>query len=289
MTCHRTESIALTRRRSLQRLAALCLAIWLPATIAWAGIEAQPFWTPTPVTKSAPRELTIAADGTLSVSATRLTLHSLLNDISVQAKLPIVLSESLEDERVSLRLEAVPLEEGLRRLLAPYDAFYLFSPSEGDKGKPSIKGVWVYPKGEGLELEPVPPTLWASTKELEAQLEDPDPGVRNETYAALIERQGARGLPIVLRGLIDNDDGVRLGTLANALDAGVAIPAADLQALILHDPLQSVRLLALEAIEQRPEAKAILESIQDDPDEVIRTTARLLLETLRHRNDKRPR
>ena len=138
-------------------------------------------------------------------------------------------------------------------------------------------------------MEPVPPALWASTEELEARLEDPDPGVRNDTYEALIERHGARGLPIVLRGLVDSDDGVRLGTLTNALDAGVAIPATDLHALILSDPLQSVRLLALEAIEKRPEAKAIAESILDDPDEVIRNTARLLLESLQTRNEKKPR
>ena len=65
------------------------------------------------------------------------------------------------------------------------------SPLMQEKLPASIKGIWVYPKGEGLELEPVPPSLWASTKELEAQLEDPDPGVRNDTFETLIERQGA--------------------------------------------------------------------------------------------------
>ena len=245
-----------------------------------------------PIIKPAAPPVTIAVDGTLSVTPTaRLTLQEVLNDISVHAKLPIVVADALEHEVVSVQLRDVPIDEGLKRLLAKYDAFYLFSASETETGKPStsIKGVWVYPKGEGLDLEPVPPTLWASTEELEAQLDDPDPGVRNDTYEALIERQGARGLPIVLRGLGDRDDGVRLGTLTNALDAGVAIPAADLQALILNDPLQSVRLLALEAIEKRPEAKAIAESILDDADEVMRNTARLLLESLHARTEKKPR
>jgi HEAT repeat protein len=243
---------------------------------------------PLPVTKPAPRPVTITRDGTVSIAATRLTLRAILDDISVQAKFPIVLAESLEEERVSLQLGGVSLEEGLKRLLAAYDAFYLFSPSEKEKLSPSIRGIWVYPKGEGLELQPVAPALWASTKELEAQLDDPDPGVRSHTFEALIERQGARGLPIVLRGLADSDDAVRLTTLATALNVGVEIPAADLHALVLSDPLQGIRLRALEAIETRPEASAIAESVKDDPDEVIRNTAALLLKRLQDRNTKKP-
>jgi hypothetical protein len=245
---------------------------------------------PTPVIESALRAVTIAADTTLSITATRLTLHSVLSDISVQAKLPIVLSESLENERVSLRLEAVPLEEGLKRLLAAYDTFYLFGPSESEKAKPStsIKGVWVYPKGVGLELEPVPPTLWASTKELEARLEDPDPGVRSDAYEALIERLGTQGVPIVSRGLADGNGGVRLGTLTAALDAGIDIPSADLHALVLGDSVQWIRLLALEAVETKPEAMSIAESVKDDQDEAIRNAARLLLERLASHPTKKP-
>jgi hypothetical protein len=245
---------------------------------------------PLAVTKPAPRPVTITRDGTVSISATRLTLRAVLDDISVQAKLPIVLAESLEEERVSLQLGGASLEEGLKRLLAPYDAFYLFSPSEKEKEtlSPSIKGIWIYPKGEGLELQPVPPGLWASSKELEAQLDDPDPGVRSLTFEALIERHGARGLPFVLRGLVDSDDSVRLTTLTAALNVGVEIPTTDLQALVVSDPLQGIRLRALEAIETRPEASAIAESVKNDPDEVIRNTAALLLKHLQDQNTKKP-
>ena len=241
---------------------------------------------PDPATTPPARPVTIAADGALTLIAMRLTLQSVLNDISIQAKLPIILAESLENEPVSLELRAVPLEEGLRRLLARYDAFYLFSPSE--KSIPSIKGVWVYPKGEGLELKPVPPTAWASTKELETQLENPDPGVRIDTYQALIERHGEGALPVIRRGLADTDDGVRLGTLSAAIDADVEIPSAELHALVLNDSLQSIRLLALEAVESRQEAKAIAESVLNDQDEVIGNHARLLLERLQARAARKP-
>ena len=245
---------------------------------------------PLPVTKPVPRPVIFARDGTVSIAATRLTLKDLLDDIQAQAKVPIVLAESLEGERVSLQLAGVSLEEGLKRLLAPYDAFYLFSPSEKEKEKlsPSIKGIWVYPKGEGLELQPVPPGLWAGTKELEAQLDDPDPAVRSLSFEALIERHGARGLPFVLRGLGDSDDAVRLTTLTAALNVGVEIPSAELQALVLSDPLQGIRLRALEAIETRPEASATAESVKNDPDEVIRNTAALLLKHLQEQTPKKP-
>jgi HEAT repeat protein len=205
-----------------------------------------------------------------------------LGEISAHTKVPIFLSEALENERVSVVLEAVPLEEGLKRLLAAYDAFYLFSAAE--KSSASIASIWVYPRGEGRELEPVPPTLWASTKELEAQLDNESPGVRSETYEALIERLGERGLATVLRGLVDQDEGVRLATLSTALNTGIEIPASDLHAVILGTQLQYVRVLALEALAGRPEAEAIAESVKDDPDEVIRNHARLMLEALRTRD-----
>lgn len=246
--------------------------------------------TPRAVTKPAPRPVTIARDGTVSVAATNLLLRAVLDDISLQAKLPIVLSESLEGERVSFEIASVSLEECLKRLLVPYDTFYLLSPLETKTGQlsPSVKGVWVYPQSEGQELKPVPPALWAGTKELESQLDDPDPAVRSDTFEALIERHGARRLPIVLRGLIDSDEGVRLTTLTAALNAGVDIPAADLAALVLSDPLQGIRLRALEAIEARPEASAIAESVMNDPDEVIRNTAALLLKRLQDQHTRRP-
>ena len=100
---------------------------------------------PVRVIKPAPRPVSLARDGTMSISATRLTLKAVLDDISVQAKFPIVVAESLERERLSLQLGGVSLEEGLKRLLAAYDAFYLYSPSDGEK-----------PGGLGERPEPAP-------------------------------------------------------------------------------------------------------------------------------------
>jgi hypothetical protein len=243
-----------------------------------------------PTEKPAARPVTIAADGSVTVVASAsnpLSLGAVLNDISTHRKMPIVVSETVADARVTIELGGVSVDEALKRLLAPYDVFYLYS-AEGKKPG-AIQAVWVHRRGEGRDLEPVPPAMWASTKELEGRVDDSDPGVRIEAIEALIDRQGERSLPVVLRGLADADDGVRLGTLAAALEAGVDIASTDLHALVLSDSLQGIRLLALEAIETRPEAMAIAESVKEDQDEVVRNTARLLLERLESQTKKPPR
>ena len=52
--------------------------------------------------------------------------------------------------------------------------------------------------------------------------------------------------------------------------------------------MQWIRLLALEAVETRPEAMSIAESVKNDQDEAIRHAARLLLERLESHPTKKP-
>jgi hypothetical protein len=274
-------------------VAVAAIAVFAVCTIETEAAQVAPAQKPAaeaPGERPVVNAVAIGADGTLTViaSASRpLSLKTVLNDISTQHKMPIVVAETVENDRVSNDVRGVSLDEGLKRLLAAYDAFYLYS-AEGRRPG-AIRAIWVYGRGEASDIEPVPATTWASTRELDARLEDPDPGVRAETFDALIERHGKSSLGIVLRGLVDSDDAVRLGTLTSALDAGVDIPSTDLHSLVLSDSLQGIRLLALEAIETRPEAMSIAESVKDDQDEVIRTTARLLLERLENRSKKPPR
>jgi hypothetical protein len=209
-------------------------------------------------------------------------LREVLEAISAQARMPIGMSDLLDAELVAVRLRAVPLEEGLKLLLAPYDVFYLYSGS-GARSPGAIVALWVYGRGEGRSFEPVPPALWASTRELEAQLDHPDPGVRSETYEALIERQGEHALGTVLRGLADADESVRLMTLSTAASEGIDIPIPDLEAVLLADQSYAVRRLALEALDGRAGADAIVRGVLDDPDEHLRHEAALTLERLESR------
>jgi hypothetical protein len=235
------------------------------------------------------RPVIVGADGTLTVTASApgLPLSVVLNAIAAHQKFGVVLSDTLEREHVSQSLRAVPVEDGLKQLLAKYDAFYLYSATDA-KSPGAIQAIWVFRRGEGRELQPVPPTAWASTSELADQLEDPDPAVRAETFESLIERLGVRGLDMVLRGLADPDESVRLTAISAAVNGGVEIPTADLHAVLLSDQSYAVRRVALDAIEGRPEAKSIAESLVDDPDEHIRTHARHILEPPAAQNQRRP-
>jgi HEAT repeat protein len=239
-------------------------------------------------TEGEARLVTVAADGTVSLTAPRVLLRTVLTEISVQTRIPIILSDAFEDARLSVTVRDLPLEDAMKRLLADYDTFYLFGPR--DKKAASIKAIWIYPKGEGETLQPLPPTVWASTNDLKAQMDDPDVAVRTQAIETLIERLGNKALPIVLRGLADGDEIVRLATLSAAADSGVEIPAADLHSRILTDPSAHVRIAALRAVDGRPEAQAIASGLRSDPDDDIRNQALAMLgELQRAQSKQRPK
>jgi hypothetical protein len=247
------------------------------------SIDNQPSQqTPKPAAAKRAPPITFTLDGKLSVTVTRMSLRAVLLEISRRAQLPILLSDTYVDRLVSIDMRDVPVDDGLRQLLSPFDAFYLYS-SDEEKSPGSIKTVWVFERGEGRDLQPVPPEQWASTKELERQLDDPDPEVRAETFEALVERQGEKGLATVRKGLSDPDDSVRLRTLSSAIDVEMDIPARELEPLILdvQGSSQAMRVLALQAIADKPEAEAIATTLANDPDDMVRQQALLILERRR--------
>jgi hypothetical protein len=238
--------------------------------------------TAKPATAKRAAPITYTLDGKVSVTVAKMSLRTVLLEISRRAQIPILLSDTYVDRLVTVDMRDVPVDEGLRQLLTAFDAFYLYS-SDEQKSPGSIKTVWVFERGEGRDLQPVPPEQWASTKELERQLEDPDPEVRGETYEALVERQGEKGLATVRKGLSDPDDSVRLRTLSSAIDVDVDIPARELEPLILdvQGSSQAMRVLALQAIADKPEAEAIATTLANDPDDMVRQQALLILERRR--------
>ena len=222
--------------------------------------------------------ITLSDDGKLSVAVSRASLSTVIKQISILADLPIVMADTLGQDVITFKGRDLPLDEGLKQLLAAYDVFFLYTGPDS-KTAGAIKGVWVYGRGDGWDLQPVPSAMWAGTKELESRLEDPNPDIRSESYEQLIERGGGNALSTALRGLADPDESVRLRTLSAAIDADFEIPAVDLQALILdaHAQSQSMRVLALQAIRDRPEAEAIAQTLRNDPDDIVREQALQIL------------
>ena len=228
-----------------------------------------------PATKAAPLVM-ISAEGRLSLRASRPLLSSVIREISSRLNLPIVVADALARERVTVQLSDVPLDDALKQLLAGYDAFYMYTAEETLPGR--IAAIWVYRRGEGRDLMPVPPESWASTEEIEKRLDDPDPEVRIRALETLLERDGDGSLPAVLKSLADGEDPVRLATLGAAVDAGVEIPTARLTDLALGDPVAEIRFIALQELESRPEAASVAAVAQNDPSDLVSNQAKQILQ-----------
>jgi hypothetical protein len=133
--------------------------------------------------------------------------------------------------------------------LRRYDAFLYYGGT--DSTPASLRVVWIYRKGSGAALQPVPPESWAATPELQQGVRDPDPAVRERAYVALMSRHDAVSREIVLnalRGATENDDGVRQRLLSSAVQQAMDIPQDLLADVARTDPSEVLRLLALDAL-----------------------------------------
>lgn len=229
--------------------------------------------------------VSVSPDGRVTLQSGNWPLTATLSDLAVQTRIAIVVSESLAKETVAINFEQLTVEDALGRLLRPYDTFYLY-PAE-EKATRRIAAVWVYARGEGRQMEPIPPAAAQASGELELRLAHPDVAVRFDAYEALIERAGADALPMIRRALADSSEEVRLASLNAATTEGIEIPLADLTALVLTDPSRHVRLAALQALESRPDAAAVLTTLRTDPDHDIASQAAALLEHLQSAGKKR--
>ena len=121
----------------------------------------------------------------------------------------------IEALRVSAELAGVPMDEGLRRLLENYDAFSYYG--VGGNRSSSLRAVWIYHRGWGRTLRPVPPELWAGTKELQSSLADTDPEVRARGYEALMSRPDRESRELVIQGSSRSERAGRCGARTHSL------------------------------------------------------------------------
>jgi hypothetical protein len=182
------------------------------------------------------------------------------------------------------------LEVGLQEILKNQDAFFLYgaqenNPENQQHRSTSLRGVWVYPKGQGRRILPVGPEKWASTEELQRLAEDPDPEVRARAFETLVGRKGSRAPNVVFEALEDPNDRVRFRTLQAALNNRVALSLDSLQYLVQNDSSPVVRFLALSGMAENSEAgnsnvRILAESVLNDPNPQVREQAREILDQL---------
>ena len=220
-------------------------------------------------------------DGRLSVSVTNQPLAQVLSVISQKAMVAITGGGNLgREQRVTIQFQGLSLEEGLRRLLANYDAFFFYGGDASASGPTALKGVWVYPKGGGNGLEPVPADEWASTSEYRDKLSASDPAVRADAIKTVVDREGDRARPAVLKALDDNNPEVRSSALNAALNDGVQISDDRLMDLA-KDSSPDVRVLALGGLAHGPVAREIATQARNDPDPHVRALAGEILGRLK--------
>jgi hypothetical protein len=225
-----------------------------------------------------PRSFVIVTAGRLTVQVQDRPLSWVLDQIGREARVAINPAPGIGTQRVSLQLRDVPLEEGLRQLLTNQDAFFFYEAAE--KGPPTLKALWLYPRGQGRGLAPVPAEAWASTAELENRVADPDPNQRAKVLEALIERKRDQAQETILWALRDADDGVRTRVLYAALQAGVKLPPEVRMHLAPGDPKPEVRFLALEGLAGDPNEAEIAQQALSDPSPHLQNKAQEILRRL---------
>jgi hypothetical protein len=216
----------------------------------------------------------------LSVQAENHSLAWILEEISNKSGVPIIPSEGMKDQTVSIRFRDLPLDQGLQVVLKTLDAFYYYG-AQGE-APAALKAVWLYPKGKGSRIVPAPPEAYASTAEMQQDLSDPDPAERARAAEALIQRQGRRGLDTLVHVLADPDEKVRYRALYQATRSGLALPEDLAQYLALSDSSPVVRFLALEVMANMRGAdpariRQIAEQALNDPNELVRQQAQDIL------------
>ncbi len=217
-------------------------------------------------------------DGLVTVRAKDCSLSWLLNELSRKSGVAVLIAEGVGEERLSIDFNKLPAEEALRQILHEYDAFFFYS---GEELKPAaLRVVWVYPKGQGQGLHPVPPEEWPSTKEIEERLGDPDPEGRARAIEALIDRKGEQAVKAVLKALEDPEARVRTRALYHAFSAGLEIPQDVLIGRALSDSSAIVRFLALEALATGPDAQWIAQRALSDPSPDVQQRAQEILRGL---------
>jgi hypothetical protein len=231
-----------------------------------------------------PRAVTFR-DGLLSVSPAAYRLDRLVEQISQQADVAVVGMDVLDGATAAVQIDALPVDQALRRILAGHDAFFYYGAEQDQPAK--LRVVWVYRPGGGRGLEPIPPDVWASTKELEERTANPDPEVRAAAIEELIERKRERSLDAALRGLRDEDSQVRTRALYAALSGGLELPAAALKTA-LADSSENVRFLALDALATGDNARAVAKGALQDPSAFVRARAQEILAGLDAASRPRP-
>ncbi|NKB81105.1 MAG: hypothetical protein GKS05_04280 [Nitrospirales bacterium] len=222
----------------------------------------------------------IVEDNRISVRLENHPLSWVLQEVVTRGHVAITKAEesaaTFETIPVTAQFKDLPLDQGLRILLKDVDALYFYR--AGRQAAADLQTVWVYPKGQGETMRPVPPSVWDPTRELRANLSHSEPAHRRKALKDLIKHEGANAEPYILEALNDPNDSVRHLAFEGAFRTSIDVPVDVLTDLLQHDALPRIRFLALHALTRDVEANRwLIELVLDDADEKIQEHAKMLL------------
>lgn len=200
----------------------------------------------------------------------------LLDEIAREAQIALQIDPLVQDQKISVDFQGYPVEAAVQYLLKDYDVFYYYGVV--DKPPARLQIAWVYPKGKGAGLEPVPPEQWASTKELKQQFASKDPQARAKAIEQLVQRLVDGAQDDVLEALRDPEAAVRTRALYAAQETGVDLPAAKLADVAISDQNSFARFLALDAIGGNREFQWVVERALNDPDKSVQAKAQEIVQ-----------
>jgi HEAT repeat protein len=220
--------------------------------------------------------------GHLNIDVIDRPLRAVLQRIADQTSMTLFVSDEVGDALVSLRAEN----------LVNTDSFVLYGRTKASSQ--GIVGLWVYAKGEGRDLAPVPVHHSSAATSINGVPVAAAPEERARAVEALVQRRGSAAVPAVLQALKDEDVLVRSRALDAAVNYRLEVPEDVLIHSVQADPAPEVRFIALAGLAallephltgetrvvNNAEVRAISELALNDPDSEVRWQAQQNLQTL---------
>jgi len=234
--------------------------------------------SPAVAQESAARMSITVEKGRMTCSIDNSSLLEVLEDLGGKTAIAFVPAESIANDRLSLEVADVPVDDGIRQLLRDYDTFLYYAP--GDDSVASLRVVWLYAKGAGSTLQPVPQES-SSVAELREQVASPDARVREHAYIVLLARPDDQSRELVwsaLRGATEIDEDLRQQILVSAMNRGTDVPQDLLANLVLGNDSATLRVLALDALAEDPTVESVATSVANDQSPMVRQRAQEILQ-----------
>ena len=265
--------------------AVLALALASSSALASAGFAAEPLPPDRTVQRVAPpRSVPLpqgggAPPGVRSPSSGQ-TLRDVVNAIEDAHGVRIWLDSAVLGTTPSdVDPTGLPAEEALRQVFKGYDLFLHYQPNP-ETGALEVTRAWAFPRGRGDRLQ-----VLAGPATAAPGLQGGDPAQGALEVHGLTVRPGTDPGEALLGALADPDEGVRQQALIAAQASGLPLPAEAIAGLVLNDPSEVVRMLAMDLLTMTAEngqetARALLQRLAQDPSPAIRDHAAGLLSAL---------